>query len=44
MFEEMKRNRNTNNILNIAFENANLCRKMCDMHTLLKYAKNAVTA
>ena len=34
-------NRNTKNIkiIKIAVENANLCRKICDMHTLLKYAK-----
>ena len=29
-------NRNTNNV-KIAFENANLCRKICDMCILLKY-------
>jgi len=33
-------NRNTNHIKN-AVENANLCGKICDMRTLLKYAKNA---
>jgi len=26
-----------------AVENANLCGKICDMRTLLKYAKNAAT-
>ena len=31
-------NRNTNNI-KIATENASLCRKICDMRSLLKYAK-----
>jgi len=27
--------------MKIAVENANLCGKICDMRTLLKYAKNA---
>jgi len=31
-------NRNTKNITTVV-ENANLCRKICDMHILLKYAK-----
>jgi len=34
-------NRNTDNIKIKAVENANLCGKICDMRTLLKYAKNA---
>jgi len=36
-------NRNTENI-KIAVENAILCRKICDMRTLLKYAKYAAIA
>ena len=36
-------NRNTK-IINITNENANLCgKKICDMCTLLKYAKNTAT-
>ena len=34
-------NRNTEN-MKIAAESANLCRKICDMRTLLRCAKNAV--
>jgi len=33
-------NRNIKNV-KIAVEYANLCGKICDMRTLLKYAKNA---
>jgi len=38
-------NRNTKNIkiTKIAVEHAKLCGKICDMRTLLKYAKNATT-
>jgi len=38
-------NRNTENIkiIKIAIENANSFIKICDMHILLKYAKNVAT-
>ena len=31
-------------IIKIVVENANLCEKICDMCTLLKYAKNVAIA
>jgi len=39
---ETDSNRNTRNKIDV--ENANLCGKICDMRTLLKYAKNAAIA
>jgi len=40
MIEVKKRNKQVIET-QIAVANANLCEKMCDMRTLLKYAKNA---